>query len=421
MPVPTPRRVHPPPVIAVVLAALLPAATSAQEPDPGHESPYFRFVEAGEGVWAAVTLDHLHPSSYANAVVVAGTDGILVVDAHHGPDSGGWLAEQIRRVSDLPVRWLVQTHWHGDHVWGSSALREAFPGVVILGHPATRDSLASGGERQREAEVGRLSGLVSRVSDALEGGAVPEAEVERYREALARYRMQLAEAERSDVILPERMVEAALSLELGARTVSVLHPGPGHTRGDLAVWVPDAGLLVAGDLVEDGALWLDGADVRGWAAALGRLRELRPRQVVASHGRLRPDAALLEAHGEVLAAAVQAMSGLSARDSAAFVRTMEPQRTALERWGVAGTELDAYLESLRRSLLASPPGSVRPGPVPLPEGAVSQGLVEEVENEDHHRKRNPDGGSHRQDHGAQGRDSQVREPDLGTDPEERHH
>jgi glyoxylase-like metal-dependent hydrolase (beta-lactamase superfamily II) len=329
---------------AVVLAAVGPA----QEWDS-----VFRFEKIGEGVYASLTRDEVNPSAYANAVFVVGSGGALMVDAHHAPDAAARSLAEFRAHVDVPVRWLVLTHHHGDHVWGASAVREAFPGVEILAHPATRDSLVIAGERHLAAEVERVSGIVDRIRAAFDTDEIPEGETERYRAALTRYERQLEGLATIEVVPPTAVVAGERRLDLGGREAVVIHAGAAHTAGDLVVWVPDVGFLAAGDLLEEAPLWLEGAEVRGWAAALDRLNGLGATRVLPSHGRKRDDAALLHAHAGFLGDAVRALDSGEPTDSAGLVAVLEEHRVPLIPLGVEGEQFEAYVAAVRKGILGN--------------------------------------------------------------------
>lgn len=325
--------------------ALVTLGSGAREQDP-----LFRFDDLGEGVFAALTRDDLSPSSYANAVFVVGKDGAVMIDAHHAPDAAERTIEAFRANVDVPVRWLVLTHYHGDHVWGASAVVEAFPEVEILAHPATRDSLIYASERHLAAEVERIGGILGRIESAFAAGEVPEEQAEAYRGALARYEGQLAALRTVTVTPPTSVVGDRRTLDLGGREVVVIHPGPAHTRGDLVVWVPDSGFLAAGDLLEEAPLWLEGADVRGWAASLERLNGLGAVRVLPAHGRRRDDATLLAAHSAFLADAVRAVDAPMPPDSAGMVSALEKHREALLPFGVEGEAFESYVAAVRKGV-----------------------------------------------------------------------
>lgn len=331
--------------VGLVVSALLVLAVPARAQDP-----VFAFRQIGPGLYASLTGDEFAPSSYANAVVIEGEDGLLVVDTQHSPSAGRALARAIRERTDTPVRWIVNTHFHGDHVWGNEALLEAWPDAALLGHPATRARLIESGAEQVAQERVRMGGRIARIEGALVSGQIGEADRERAEDALTRARTQLRELETLQVIPPDQMVEDRLTLDLGGREVVVLHPGPAHTAGDLVVWVPDARFLAAGDLLEEAALWLDGADVRGWAQALEALQELGPDRVLPAHGRFRTDAALLSAHGDFMRDAVALSRAETPSDSVAWVGALTEHRPALEAYGVEGEGFDAYVAAVRRGL-----------------------------------------------------------------------
>ncbi len=129
--------------------ALQPAAAAAQGDDG------YVVRDLAPGVFTAVAPDGVPSYLFANSLVVMGDDGVLVVDSGDRPELAHALIALIRERTERPVRWLVNTHWHGDHVRGNAVFREAFPQVRILSTPTTRDSIATGGPRQVAENVAR--------------------------------------------------------------------------------------------------------------------------------------------------------------------------------------------------------------------------------------------------------------------------
>ena len=241
----------------LIFAALATLGTrpgvTAGQGTTGDDVVPLRTERVAEGVWVLLRDPGTHPSSVASSVLVVGSQAALLVDTGDTPAAGARIAATVETLTDLPVRWIVNTHHHGDHVNGNGTLMDRYAGATLVGHPATRATIMASGE------------------------ALP----------------------------PEIMVEDRMVLDLGERPVALVHPGPAHTPGDLVVHVPDAGVLAVGDLLEDGGLWLDGADVVGWAAALERVGALNGDVVVPAHGDPRPDRSLLEAEGALLRTAVE--------------------------------------------------------------------------------------------------------------------
>jgi glyoxylase-like metal-dependent hydrolase (beta-lactamase superfamily II) len=150
---------------------------------------------------------------------------------------------------------VVNTHLHFDHSFGNAAFRPA----TIWGHRRCVEALTDGGEAMRL----RL--------------------VERYRDAGDTEKVAQLNATRIDP--PDQAVDKAATLDVGGRPVRLRHVGRGHTDNDLVVLVPDADLLLAGDLVEQGAppQFGDGFPL-DWPATMDALLALITGAVVPGHG-----------------------------------------------------------------------------------------------------------------------------------------
>jgi len=188
----------------------------------------------------------------SNAGFVVTEDGVLVVDALGSPTLANELIAEIRRVTPLPIRYLVVTHFHADHSYGLQACKAA--GAQILGHPSGREYLNS--------ETARLR-------------------LEASRKELAPWIDAQTQLIGADRWLPDVQTE----LRLGSFVFQIRHVGPSHTPEDLVVFVPKAGVLFAGDLVFRGRIPFVGqADSRQWITSLATLIGFAPRIMVPGHG-----------------------------------------------------------------------------------------------------------------------------------------
>jgi glyoxylase-like metal-dependent hydrolase (beta-lactamase superfamily II) len=187
-----------------------------------------------------------------NAGFVVTADGVVVIDALASPRQGERLLRAIRGVTERPIAWLVLTHHHPDHHFGAVALRKA--GARVIAHPDRRTLASEGGEDALMADWVRVVGL-----DAMRG-------------------FEFADR-------PDRPVTAADTLRLGGKTIVITHPGAGHSPGDLIVWLPEAEVLFAGDLlVEDGVSMVVDGNSSDLLSVLDTLGEMQPRVVVPGHG-----------------------------------------------------------------------------------------------------------------------------------------
>jgi len=194
-------------LLAAGLLALGMRAARAEDPPPAGPK-HFTLVPAGDGVYAAIAKDG-DPAALGNAGFVVGTDAVLVVDTFATVAAAEELAYEIRKVTPLPVRFVVNTHYHYDHVGGDAAFTRI--GAVVVAH-------------ENERAWVRTENLKWR------------------KEITAEDREMLAH-----LVLPDVTYRDGLTIWLGDRRVDVFSR-PGHTGGDSVVFVPSARVLFGGDL-----------------------------------------------------------------------------------------------------------------------------------------------------------------------------
>jgi glyoxylase-like metal-dependent hydrolase (beta-lactamase superfamily II) len=206
-----------------------------------------RWVELGDGVLARRYAD-----LDLTVGLVIGAERALVVDTRGDARQGAELAAAVRAVTALPLAVAI-THAHFDHCFGTAA----FAPAPVHALPRCRAVLAATAASQR-----------TRWAAYYRDRGDPDTAA-----ALAATEPPLPDA------------DAPAVLDLGGRTADLLHLGRGHTDHDLVVAVPDAGVVFAGDLVEQGAPPdLEDAVLPEWPATLDALLGLRPRTVVPGHG-----------------------------------------------------------------------------------------------------------------------------------------
>lgn len=235
-----------------VLAAALVAATPirAVEVAPGIELLPGAFVPGAQ------------PDG--NTVIVRGADGLVVVD------SGRHAAHTQRivdfaRAAGLPVRAVVNTHWHLDHVGGNPALRRAFPGVRVLASDAIEG-----------AKTGFLAAYRKQLEELTAQAKTAE--------EAAPYRIDLAILQGVDALSPDEVVTASGRRTLAGRELDLHLEAHAVTGGDL--WLVDVATktAIAGDLVTLPVPFLDTACPKSWQAALGRVAAAEWTTLVPGHG-----------------------------------------------------------------------------------------------------------------------------------------
>ncbi|MGW5578805.1 MBL fold metallo-hydrolase [Micromonospora chokoriensis] len=161
------------------------------------------------------------PMLRVNVTLVVGDDEALLVDTLSSAAQATDLAAAVRAVTDRPLT-LVNTHHHYDHCFGNAVLAGEPPRPVYA-HELAVAALRDEPERLRR---------------------------EAYEEVRTEHPTLAAELADTALLAPTHAVQTETTLDLGGRRVLLRHPGRGHTEADLVVHVPDADVLVAGDLVE---------------------------------------------------------------------------------------------------------------------------------------------------------------------------
>lgn len=192
------------------------------------------------------------PAGSANAGIVVGDERVLVVDTRVTPGFGRELAEAVceatgRTTAELVV---VNTHFHGDHVFGNGAFR----GATFVASAAT--------QRAQQEQWAQQIAI--------------------FEELRPHQAAEIAGAEQVPATIG---VDGSCVLDLGGIEVRLEPVGPAHTPGDVAVFADGEDVVFVADLVFSGhwpAMW--DADIAGWLASLQRLRDVAPATVVPGHG-----------------------------------------------------------------------------------------------------------------------------------------
>ncbi|MEZ0093767.1 MBL fold metallo-hydrolase [Streptacidiphilus sp. EB129] len=238
----------------------------ASTPAPGratHQGPAWREV-------ADRVFQRRYEPCDVTVGAVVGSEGLLVVDTRCSLAEGRELREHLRQLSAAPVRWVVNTHSHFDHVWGNAEFTapRLLPPAQLWAHRAAAASMRDSGSDQEAVAFKELM--------TAKGGT------------WAAGMAELVE------VVPDHLVDLSHTLDLGDRLVELRHPGRGHTDGDLLVHIPDADALLAGDLVEESGPPALGPDSYplDWAPTLDA--------VLAGIG---PDTVIVPGHGDPVAPA----------------------------------------------------------------------------------------------------------------------
>lgn len=316
----------------------------------------FDMVRLAPDVYVADVVARPPVYAFANSLVVIGGDGVLVVDTQQSPSAARALITRIRRLTDTPVRWVVNTHGHADHVAGNVAYRATFPDVAFIAHESLAEDVIAENESWRREQIETLPATIDDRRRWLREGRGPDGDpLSDEDRAAIRYSLRLRDAYLDELrglefVRPTRTFERRMEIDVGGRTVRLMHFGRAHTRGDVVVHLPDEGVLAVGDLLEHGFPWVEGADPAGWAAALDAVAKLDASTYVPGHGPVVRDRTLLRDYRALLATvAAEAQAAECADRPAADPATLATGLPAgfAERYGLSPERVE---DGLRRAL-----------------------------------------------------------------------
>ena len=219
-----------------------------------------------------------------NAVVIVLDDGVLVVDTHSKPSAARALIEQIKTVTDKPVKYVVDTHFHWDHYQGNQAYPTVWPkGLEIVSSTATRESIEERGiprvKRQILEVPAEIEGLKAELAKAT--AATKKAELQGNLRQAESY---LSELKSMQVTLPSLTFDRSLVIHGKSRTVQLLWLGKAHTDGDVFVYLPNEKFIATGDALHGWTPFMNDSYPNDWIRTLEAVEKLDFDYAVGGHG-----------------------------------------------------------------------------------------------------------------------------------------
>jgi len=283
--------------IKVLLAAFLLIAPAAADSFTTKERTVTKLAE---GVYAIRHPDPPNAFVEGNTVVVIGEREVFVVDSAFLPSTAREDIAQIRRWTNKPVRYLLNTHWHIDHWGGNAEYRAAFPGLIILAHTETtkRISAVSPGQLLRNFRA-RADRAQKRLAEGKNSDGEPltprqlaNLNARVYGNEVVLAELETLQARPSDLI-PSLSFDHDVNLNLGNREVQVKFLGRGNTAGDAIAYLPKEQIIATGDLLDHPVPYLGGGFPEDQIETLKRISEMNIRTIVPGHGDTMNDKAFL--------------------------------------------------------------------------------------------------------------------------------
>jgi glyoxylase-like metal-dependent hydrolase (beta-lactamase superfamily II) len=189
-----------------------------------------------------------------NSGVIIGDDSVMVIDTTATPAMAQALIKHIRAVTDLPIKYVVLSHYHAVRVLGASAYFNEGAQQIIASR-GTYELIVERGQQDMQSEIERFPRLFAGV-DTVPG-----------------------------LSWPTMVFEKEMAIFMGKLEVKLMHIGMGHTKGDTIAWMPSQKICFSGDLVEyEAAAYTGDAQLEEWPETLEALRSLGAEQLVPGRG-----------------------------------------------------------------------------------------------------------------------------------------
>jgi glyoxylase-like metal-dependent hydrolase (beta-lactamase superfamily II) len=327
-------------------------AQGAASNRPPESTPASGFAvrQVADGVYALIRKEPLGLWFESNVIFIINANDVLVVDTNISLAAAREAVAALRALTSKPVRYVVNTHWHEDHLIGNQIWRAAYPDVEFIGHASTLTDWPVTGANNRRQAIKGGPGLAKMLrtqlekNESLAGGELTAEERAGYAETVRLVERYGNEAPNFEIILPTLTVADKLTLQRGPRVIEIRHLGRAHTAADLIVFLPNEKLVLSGDLI----VWpipLIGSTSypADYVATLEKLLALNPSTIVPGHGPVLRDDAYVKLMLRLLTSINQQVAAAVARGETLEQTRKSVDLTELRKAFAGDSKLKAFV------------------------------------------------------------------------------
>lgn len=242
-----------------VIILLLSALTSLTANSADQPNVEMNAIKVSEHVWYVKGIPGTaieNEGFVSNSGFIITGEGVVVFDSLGTPALSRMLLKEIRKLTDQPVKYVIVSHYHADHIYGLQVFKEE--GAEIIAPRGVIEYLASDASESRLKE--RRSSLAPWVN------------------------------ENTKLIAPDRYIKASEKFRLGEVEFTISALGSAHSEGDLTLFVEPDRVLLSGDVIFDGRIpWLGDADTLNWLKTLKSILASKPAAIIPGHGKQSSD------------------------------------------------------------------------------------------------------------------------------------
>ena len=241
-----------------------------------------RLYEVTQGIYVARWPNVIRGT---NSIIILDSAWVTVVDTGYTPRLARAIINQIKSITDKHVKYVINTHWHGDHVQGNQEFVNSFPDVEIIAHISTYKEMVTEGVEEAGNYKDNLPRIIASYKRSAERRI--NTEVGDFFQMIALdAEILLEESESISITPPTLTFSEQMNIGNSSREIQILHLGKGNTKGDAIVFLPNEKVLIAGDVVVHPTPYGFGSHPKEWIEVLKKIKEMDFDYLIPGHGKV---------------------------------------------------------------------------------------------------------------------------------------
>lgn len=242
-------------------------------------------------------IDYVH----GNGIAIIGSDGVFFIDTYQAFTYADEAIALLKKITKLPVKYVLNTHWHNDHVMGNDEFKKAFPGCEIIMQDSTYAYMKKIVKPAVDSDYSSTLQSIPVTEKQIRDKKSPRGTV--LTPALLTY-WQLTLDEAKEYVKnfkPYRFVNGditfsdSLTFHWGSQTLKLSYARDnGHSEGDVMVWIPEKRIAITGDIVVAPTPYATHNNIPGMIRAIQRVIDMQPAIIIPGHGVVQYNLAYVE-------------------------------------------------------------------------------------------------------------------------------
>jgi cyclase len=255
-------------------------------------------TKVADGIYLFTTTGYGDVGLSGNSIAVVSKDGVLLFDTSGTPATARVILQELKKITDEPVRCVVNSHWHWDHWAGNEAVKAAFPKARIISQAKTKEMMMHDSiEWNRDYLANDIPVHIKEIDVAIAKAKTDGSSPERIArlEALGAADKDFLQQKTSLTnTFPDEVFDESRKIKLGEREIWLFH-ARAITPGDTYVWLPKEKILLSADiLVYPIPYAIGGTYPKTWIEALKKIKALEPKTIIPGHGPAETDQTFLD-------------------------------------------------------------------------------------------------------------------------------